>query len=98
MTDEEVKNIAEFLGMPLYDFVAHYTDLRVNRAGLTLIDKPNGECIFLDGIDCTIQPVKPSQCAGFPNKWNFPGWKDQCEAIPLPIDGSVSVGTKGCGT
>lgn len=98
VTDEEVKNIAEFLGMPLYDFVAHYTDLRVNRAGLTLIDKPNGECIFLDGIDCTIQPVKPSQCAGFPNKWNFPGWKDQCEAIPLPIDGSVSVGDKGCGT
>lgn len=90
VTDEEVKKIAEFLSLPLYDFVAKYTDLRINRSGLTLIDKPNGECIFLDGIECTIQPVKPSQCAGFPNEWNFPGWKDKCEAIPIPKKESTS--------
>lgn len=84
MTDEEVRKIADFLGKPLYDFVADYTDIRLNRAGLTLIDKPNGECIFLDGIECTIQAVKPGQCAGFPNQWNFPGWREKCEAIPVP--------------
>lgn len=85
MTDGEVEEIASFLDLPLYDFVSKYTDLRINRAGLTLIDKPNGECIFLDGIDCTIQSVKPGQCAGFPNDWNFPGWKEKCEAIPVPL-------------
>ena len=90
VTDAEVKKISDFLEMPLYDFVAEFTDLRINRAGLTLIDKPNGECIFLDGITCTIQPVKPDQCAGFPNRWNFPGWREQCEAIPVPAEGEVS--------
>jgi hypothetical protein len=29
--------------------------------------------------------VKPEQCSGFPNKWNFPGWRQVCEAIPVPI-------------
>ncbi|MCH1409409.1 MAG: YkgJ family cysteine cluster protein [Verrucomicrobiales bacterium] len=88
VTDSEIARIADFLGMELYDFIAKYTDLRANRAGLTLIDKPEGpanECVFLDGIDCTIQEVKPSQCAGFPNEWNFPGWKEKCEAKPLRI-------------
>jgi Fe-S-cluster containining protein len=32
---------------------------------LAHIDKANGECIFLEGIDCTIQAVKPEQCRGF---------------------------------
>ncbi|MEM9018377.1 MAG: YkgJ family cysteine cluster protein [Verrucomicrobiota bacterium] len=85
VTDVEVARIANHLDMPLYEFVSEYTELRLNRAGLTLIDKPNGECVFLDGIDCRIQPVKPSQCAGFPNQWNFPGWKEKCEAVPLRI-------------
>ncbi len=26
-----------------------------------LTDQPNGECILVEGIDCTIQPVKPHQ-------------------------------------
>ena len=89
LTDSEVERIAAFLGLSVYDFVATYTDLRVNRAGLTLVEKENGECTFLDGIDCTIQPVKPSQCAGFPNEWNFPGWRDTCEAVPVRIDGEA---------
>jgi hypothetical protein len=29
--------------------------------------------------------VKPEQCAGFPNKWNFTGWRQVCEAIPVPV-------------
>lgn len=84
VSDREIAKIADHLNLPLYDFVAEYTDLRQNRAGLTLIDKPNGECIFLDGIDCRIQAVKPEQCAGFPNQWNFPGWREKCEAVPVP--------------
>src|SRR6056297_1082557 len=80
VSDGEIDRIADFLGMPVDEFVAEYTSLRLNRAGLTLIDKPNGECHFLDGIECTIQPVKPAQCAGFPNQWNFPGWRKKCEA------------------
>ena len=40
---------------------------------------------MLDGNACRIHPVKPAQCAGFPNKWNFPGWRQVCEAVPVAV-------------
>ncbi len=86
LTEEDLQAIAEFKDMSVYDFVAEFTALRENRTGLTLIEKENGECVFLDGIECTINSVKPAQCRGFPNQWNFPGWRDSCEAIPVPFD------------
>ena len=53
---------------------------------LSIIDKPNGECIFLEGVNtCTIQAVKPAHCKGFPNAWNFPGWREICEAVPVEL-------------
>ena len=85
----EIAPIASFLGLEEHDFVQRYTRLRPQRDGLALIDKgsaPDGaynhECIFLEGRNCRIQAVKPRQCAGFPNTWNFPGWREECEAIP----------------
>jgi Fe-S-cluster containining protein len=86
LTDADISAIADFLGKTEGDFIQEFTRLRPNRDGLALIDKPNGECIFLDGPACAIQPVKPVQCRGFPNTWNFPGWRDVCEAIEVPMD------------
>jgi uncharacterized protein len=84
VTEEEVGKIARFLGMRETDFVERCTRLNANRTGLSIIDKPNGECLFLEGVnECRIQPVKPGQCSGFPNDWNFPGWRAQCEAIEV---------------
>lgn len=85
VSDAEIGKISDYLGMSVYDFVAEHTDLRITRTGLTLKEKKNGECIFLDGNSCEINPVKPGQCGGFPNEWNFKGWREQCEAIPVPI-------------
>ncbi len=87
VTEEEIDEIAAYLKMEVTDFVAQYTKLRANRKGLTLIEKANGECVFLEGIDCLINQVKPEQCRGFPNKWRFPGWRQVCEAIP--VDGAT---------
>ena len=86
LTDREIEMIAAFLNMNVYDFVAEHTELRLNRGGLTLKEKADGSCEFLDGIECTIQEVKPDQCAGFPNQWNFPGWQEKCEAVPELIE------------
>ena len=86
LSEGDIDQIAAYLGLSVYDFVAEFTDLRGNRTGLTLKEKA-GEgttCVFLDGKDCRINPVKPHQCAGFPNEWNFLGWKKSCEAIPVP--------------
>ena len=81
--DAEIAAIALHLGVSEAAFIQRYTRLRPARDGLALTDKGDShECIFLDGRDCAIQPVKPVQCAGFPNTWNFPGWREVCEAVP----------------
>lgn len=80
----EIAALAQFLGLSEHDFIQRYTRLRPQRDGLALIDKGDShECIFLAGHDCAVQPVKPVQCAGFPNTWNFPGWRESCEAVPV---------------
>lgn len=81
--DGDVTVISGFLGMDESEFLDRYTRLRTNRQGLSLMEKENHECVMLEGGSCRIHPVKPSQCAGFPNKWNFPGWREICEAIPV---------------
>jgi len=80
---DEVSNIAGHLGLSEEEFIADFTRLSANRKHLSLIDKNNHECIFLEGIECTIQSVKPRQCEGFPNKWNFKDWRQDCEAVPV---------------
>jgi uncharacterized protein len=82
VSDFEIASIAAFLGLEEDDFIQRFTRLRQQRDGLALIDKENGECFFLEGNDCVINDVKPQQCRNFPNKWNFPGWRQVCEAVP----------------
>ena len=82
--DADIAAIAAHLELSEHDFIQRYTRLRPQRDGLALIDRPSGECIFLEGRDCAVQAVKPTQCAGFPNTWNFPGWREVCEAVPVP--------------
>ena len=64
-----------------HDFIQQFPRLRNDRRGLVLQEKPDGSCVFLDGNDCTVQPVKPQQCQNFPNLWNFPGFEKVCHAI-----------------
>lgn len=88
--DEEVTAIAAFLGMPEREFVQEFTRIRANRTGLSLIDKDDSsECIMLDEGKCRIHAVKPEQCRGFPNVWNFPGWRKECQAIAVPVKGEA---------
>lgn len=90
--DDEIEKIAGFLGMETQVFIEKYTRLRTNRTGLSLIEKENHECIMLDGESCRINPVKPEQCRGFPNKWNFPGWQQVCQAKAIPMAKAKAMG------
>ena len=85
ISEKEITEIAGFLECSEYEFIQQYTTLRPNREGLALLDHTDGSCIFLKGNDCSIQKVKPQQCRDFPNGWNFPGWRDVCEAIEVPV-------------
>jgi Fe-S-cluster containining protein len=87
VTEQEINAIANHLDIEEDIFVQQYTRLRPNRGGLALIDQQDGACFFLKGNECSIQSVKPQQCKDFPNAWNFPGWRDICEAIEVPSRG-----------
>ena len=92
VSDDEIEKIALFLEMETQAFIDQFTRLRTNRNGLSLIEKENHECIMLDGESCRINPVKPEQCRGFPNKWNFPGWQQVCQAKAIPMAKAKSTG------
>jgi Fe-S-cluster containining protein len=85
LTETEISQIAAFKNLDEHEFIQKFTRLTANRRGLALIDKPNGECVFLNGNDCEIQAVKPQQCREFPNLWNFPGFEKVCKAIPKMV-------------
>lgn len=66
MTEEDVTNAAQFLGLPQADFEASYI---YRTRHMRRIRKPRGkarQCPFLDGAGCGIHPVKPVQCRLFP--------------------------------
>lgn len=85
MTDDEIIRLAAHKGLSEHEFIQRFMRLRPDRRGLALLDKPNGECIFLEGESCAVQPVKPQQCRDFPNLWNFPGFEKVCHALPREV-------------
>lgn len=82
LNQAEITRLAEFKGFSEFDFIQRFTRLAEDRQGLVLTDNAHGECIFLEGNDCCVQPVKPQQCRDFPNLWNFPGFEKFCHAVP----------------
>lgn len=90
LTEADIAAISRHLGLEENDFIQRFTRLRPRRDGLALIDQADGACLFLAGKECRVQPVKPVQCRGFPNEWNFPGWRDVCEAIEVSPSSRLS--------
>ena len=80
VTDAEIDAIAEFLHIPLADFLRDHVVLAPDRRSLSLREKADGSCVYYDAEQhlCRIQAVKPEQCRAFPYRWNFPGWEKLC--------------------
>jgi Fe-S-cluster containining protein len=85
LSDVEIARLAAFQGIGEHEFIQQFTRLRWDRGGLALREHPDGTCIFLEGNDCLVQPVKPQQCHDFPNLWKFPGFEKTCKAIPREV-------------
>ncbi len=85
LTAVEIDRMAAHLGMDPPGFIERFTRLNARRSGLILLNQPEGACVFLDGRDCRVNPVKPQQCRDFPNLWNFPGFESICRARPLDV-------------
>ena len=82
----EAARLAAYLGMTEREFVDRYTRLTADRKTLSLVEREDGSCIFLEGrpASCRVHEVKPRQCRAFPNGWNFPGFERVCQAARVP--------------
>ena len=85
VTDSEIDNIADAIGMSSEAFIEKYTYLTEDRKSLSIIDNELGHCYFFDDekSQCKIYDQRPSQCRNFPLKWNFENWEDKCPALKL---------------
>jgi Fe-S-cluster containining protein len=72
LREGELARMAGYLNLTEQEFFQRYMRLLPNRQGLAIADKPNGECVFLQGKDCIVQPVKPQQCRDFSESLEFP--------------------------
>jgi Fe-S-cluster containining protein len=76
----ESARIAEFLGMPEFEFVNEFCEVE-DRRKLVLKKHPEESCIFLTPEGCRIHASKPQQCLDFPVKWRTPASFSYCEGL-----------------
>jgi len=82
LRDGETDRIAAHVGMPADEFTRRYTRITEDRAGLSLVERADGACVFLSAAaECAIQSVKPKQCRDFPVTWSYPGFEKFCRAM-----------------
>jgi uncharacterized protein len=82
----EIEALAAKLEMPVPDFEKQY--VRNVGARKSLVEYPNGDCVFFDGIDrkCTVYEARPRQCRTWPfwdsNVRTPEAWARTCEVCP----------------
>ena len=62
--DPEIVAIARLLNLSREDFLLRHC--RQVFGDISLIERPNGDCIFWSPDGCQIYPVRPVQCRTFP--------------------------------
>lgn len=70
--------MASALGMEARAFADRFTRLLPDRSGLSLVEREDGSCVFLEPDGCRINDVKPGQCRDYPLRWSEPGWEARC--------------------
>ena len=83
----EAERIAARLNLAVHVFTERYTRLLDDRRGLSLTERPDGACIFLqDDNRCLIQEAKPQQCRGFPHAWRSERLMATCAGLRAADD------------
>jgi len=91
-SEEELLEIAEYLGKPIGEIRLFHT--RIIRGRVSLTEFANGDCTFFDSKNrkCTVYPARPVQCRTWPF-WNShlkneTAWKKVCEVCPGAGEGT----------
>ncbi len=66
VTEEEIEEIAGFLGLPVSEIRKRYLRQKHGRFALIELKYKNYDCIFLKDNKCSIYPVRPTQCRTYP--------------------------------
>jgi len=81
ITDDEVVAVASALDVEREFLVSEFTRLHPDRRGLSLTERQDGSCVFLQSdCRCAIHEEKPQHCRDFPAKWRFEGYESVCAA------------------
>ncbi|MEI6148327.1 MAG: YkgJ family cysteine cluster protein [bacterium] len=93
LREGEAEAIATHLSLEVGTFTEHYTRLREDRRGLSLCERPDGACIFLEGppASCSIQAAKPGQCRDFPSHWQYEKMPSNCAAAGVSVAATVTL-------
>ena len=70
LTDGDIRDLAEHLGLDEQRFIDVHTRLGPDRRRLALLDQADGSCAFLDGDACSVYAARPAQCRSFPYAWH----------------------------
>ena len=66
LTTADIRRLAQALDLEETEFIGRYTRLARNRAQLSLVDAPDGACVFLEQDRCSVYDARPNQCKIFP--------------------------------
>lgn len=86
VNDEEIAALAQRCGLSREDFERQFVRPAGERK--SLIEMPNGDCIFFDRItkQCRVYDVRPLQCRTWPfwgsNTANESAWEETCRVCP----------------
>jgi Fe-S-cluster containining protein len=86
VSEEELQEIAEYLGKPIGEIRLFHT--RIIRGRVSLTEFANGDCTFFDpwARKCTVYKARPTQCRTWPF-WNShlasaEAWQKVCDVCP----------------
>lgn len=97
ITEPEAMEMADFLKIPLTEFIRLYT--RLVKGRLSLKEHPKTyDCVFLNGRKCQVYGARPTQCRTFPfwsdNLTTREEWAEtakRCEGIDHPDAPLISI-------
>lgn len=88
ISEQEMQKAAEYLNLSFDDFCRQYIRKVGSRYSLIDLPKEDYRCVFLEGKQCKIYPVRPIQCQTYPywpsilkSKKNWDQEAKACEGI-----------------
>ncbi len=79
LTDDDISRISRYLSVPEQELVGRYCRQVLFR--ISLMERPNGDCVFLTPAGCSIYEARPIQCRTFPFWSHLLMSRDRWEAL-----------------